>query len=89
MEDLDVPRKRFHGLTEGCVMWTEGGRACAAYRENETAEEAVERRLRESQRVEERVVDIYDYEDFKKEVMEVAFSTKLSDIEALSTGFSS
>lgn len=40
-------------------------------RENESAEVALQRRLKESARVEERVIQIYTAEDFNRELQEV------------------
>ena len=48
----------------------EGDTAVQA-REDESAEEALQRRLKESARVEERVVQIYTADDFQKQLEEV------------------
>lgn len=44
---------------------------------NETPEEAAERRLRESKRVEERVVDIETWEDWERELKVCSFMHSL------------
>ncbi|GMH43587.1 hypothetical protein BSKO_11509 [Bryopsis sp. KO-2023] len=55
----------------------------ASSRANETSKEAYERRLRESQRVEERVVDIYDSEDFEREVTKADDNLVVLEIDSV------
>lgn len=47
---------------EGVTVWGKG---------SETAEEAMQRRLRESQRVEERVIQVRDGKEFGDQVLKV------------------
>lgn len=64
------------------TLWHRRTIAPAAVLRDETPEQALERRLRESARVEERVVDIYSTEDFRR-AMEAA-GGKLVVLEAQS-----
>ena len=54
--------------------------AAVTAREHENAEEALQRRLKESARVEERVIQIYTAQDFDRELQEVCVSLTVHDV---------
>ena len=54
--------------------------AAVTAREHENAEEALQRRLKESARVEERVTQIYTAQDFDRELQEVCVSLTFPDV---------
>ncbi len=54
--------------------------AAVTAREHENAEEALQRRLKESARVEERVTQIYTAQDFDRELQEVCVSLTVHDV---------
>ncbi len=54
--------------------------AAVTAREHENAEEALQRRLKESARVEERVTQIYTAQDFDRELQEVCVSLTFHDV---------
>ena len=54
--------------------------AAVTAREHESAEEALQRRLKESARVEERVIQIYAAQDFDRELQEVCVPLTFPDV---------
>ena len=59
-------------------------RAASLSREGETPEQVKERRMRESQRVEERVHVIFNYEEFQDELEQVCAQPSVHRMTAMS-----